>query len=396
METLAHFWPWLFLLLPVAYLFGWLKGRRNNRTDYDDPSKNLSSDYFKGLNYLLSDQQDRALPVFLQLVQVENNTIDTHLAIATIYRRRGDYDKAIEIHQNLIAKPSLSAKYRSKALLELGRDYLSAGLFDRAEGLFNDVIKNGFYDQEANEFKLTIYQQEKDWSEAINVAKTLIQNGDNDIKPLLAQFYCELSDQVFQKGNIKQAGVYVKEALSYNSSCIRALICRVQYAVSLKKYKDAIKVIKQIQQIDSDYFPAILPHCVTSYRKLGKVAELVDYLRFVEKQNINLSMMDTISTLLSEIQDDDTAQSYLQEKLSQSPNITGLASFTVLMNKQANYSCDNYYQEIQKVILSMKPKSDQYHCSKCGYTSGKLNWQCPSCHVWGETKPVIGNINAES
>lgn len=396
METLAYYWPWLFLLLPVAYLFGWLKGRRNNRTDYDDPSKSLSSDYFKGLNYLLSDQQDRALPVFLQLVQVENDTIDTHLAIATIYRRRGDYDKAIEIHQNLIAKPSLSAKYRSKALLELGRDYLSAGLFDRAEGLFNDVIKNGFYDQEANEFKLTIYQQEKDWSEAINVAKTLIQNGDNDIKPLLAQFYCELSDQVFQKGNIKQAGVYVKEALSYNSNCIRALICRVQYAVSLKKYKDAIKVIKQIQQIDSDYFPAILPHCVTSYRKLGKVSELVDYLRFVEKQNINLSMMDTISSLLSEIQDDDTAQSYLQEKLSQSPNITGLASFAVLMNKQANYSCDNYYQEIQKVILSMKPKSDQYHCRKCGYTSGKLNWQCPSCHVWGETKPVIGNINAES
>jgi lipopolysaccharide assembly protein B len=394
METLAYYWPWLFLLLPVAYLFGWLKGRRHSVSVNQDSSETLSSEYFKGLNYLLSDQQDRALPVFLQLVQVDNDTIDTHLAIATIYRRRGDYEKAIKIHQNLIAKPSLSAKYRSKALLELGRDYLTAGLFDRAEGLFDDVIKNGFYEHEAHEFKLTIYQREKAWLEAVKVAKTLIQNGDNSIRGLIAQFYCELSEKAFLKGNIKQAGAYVKDALAYDSSCIRALICRVQYAVNLKKYKEAIKLIKQIQQTDSDYFPAILPYCITSYRELGKIKDLIGYLRFVEKQNINLTMMDTISGLLSEIKDDDAAQSYLQEQLSLAPNITGLASFAMLMNKKANYSCDDYYQEIQKVIISMKPKSDQYHCNKCGYTSGKLNWQCPSCHVWGETKPVIGNINA--
>ena len=395
METLAQYWPWLFLLLPVAYLFGWLKGRGHHNSSYQDPSQTLSSDYFKGLNYLLSDQQDRALPVFLQLVQVDNDTIETHLAIATIYRRRGDYDKAIEIHQNLIAKPSLSAKYRSKALLELGRDYLTAGLFDRAEGLFDDVIKNGFYDQEAYEFKLTIYQQEKDWLEAVNVAKTLIHNGDSSITGLISLFYCELSEQSFLKGNIKQAEQYIKDALAYDSDCIRALICRARYAVSLKKYKEAIKVIKQIQQIDSDYFPAVLSECVTSYRELGKVKDLTDYLRYVEKQNVNLTMMDTISSLLSEIKDDEAAQSYLQEQLSLAPNITGLASFAMLMNKKANYSCDEYYQEIQKVILKMIPKSDQFQCNKCGYTSGKLNWQCPSCHEWGETKPLIGCINAE-
>ncbi len=396
METIVNYWPWLFLLLPVAYLFGWLKGRSHTSSENRDSSHTLSSDYFKGLNYLLSDQQDRALPVFLQLVQVDNETIDTHLAIATIYRRRGNYDKAIEIHQNLIAKPSLSAKYRSKALLELGRDYLTAGLFDRAEGLFNDVIKNGFYDQEARQFKLTIYQQEKEWSEAIDVAKILIQNGDSSLKTLIAQFYCELSEQFFQKGNLKQAELSVKDALAYDSNCIRALISRVRNAISLKRYKEAIRYIKQIQQTDSDYFPAILPYCIKSYRELGKLNELIEYLRVVEKQNINLNMMDAIADLLSEIKDDEAAQNYLQEQLSLAPNINGLASFAMLINKQSNSSCNSHFQEIQKVIESMKNKSDQYQCNKCGYTSGKLNWQCPSCHVWGETKPVIGNINAQS
>ena len=394
METLAHYWPWLFLLLPVVYLFGWLKGRKYSYSKKQDSSQVLSTDYFKGLNYLLSDQQDRALPVFLRLVQVDNETIDTHLAIATIYRRRGNYDKAIEIHQNLIAKPSLSARFRSKALLELGRDYLTAGLFDRAEGLFNDVIKNGYYSQDAYQFKLTIYQQEKDWDEAIKVAKTLIQQGDNSLRVLIAQFYCELSEQFFLKGNIKQSEKAVKDALAYDANCIRALIARVRNLIQLKKYKEAIKYIKQIQITDSDYFPAILSYCVESYRELGKLNDLIDYLRLVENKNKNLSLMDVIADLLSEFKDDATAQHYLQQQLSLAPSINGLASFIMLMNKRGKYSDNAHFKEIQKVIESMTQKNDQYQCNKCGYTSGILNWQCPSCHVWGETKPVIGNLNA--
>lgn len=394
METIVQYWPWLFLLLPVVYLFGWLKGRSHSTDKERDSSHTLSSDYFKGLNYLLSDQQDRALPVFLKLVQIDNETIDTHLALATIYRRSGNYDKAIEIHQNLIAKPSLSPKYRSKALLELGRDYLTAGLFDRAEGLFNDVIKSGFYDKDARQYKLTIFQQEKEWLEAISEAKTLIQQGDSSLKPLIAQFYCELSKQFFLKGNLKQAELAVKNALAYNSDCIRALIARIRNAVSSKKYKDAVKYIKQIQQTDSDYFLSVLSYCVESYRELGKVDELIDYLRSVEKQNVNLSLMEVIASLMTENQSDEAAQNYLQQQLSIAPSMNGLASFINLMNKQGNYTCNTHFQEIQKVIESMKKKQDQYHCNKCGYTSGTLNWQCPSCHVWGEIKPVIGNINA--
>ena len=212
---------------------------------------------------------------------------------------------------------------------------------------------------------------------------------------LIAQFYCELSEQFIIKGNIKQAETAVRDALAYDPKCIRAMIIRVRNAIGSKKYKDAIKTIKLIQQTDSDYFHAVLSYCVESYKELGKINDLIEYLRFVEKQNINLSLMEVIADLLSEIKDDDSAQNYLQEQLSLAPSINGLASFISLMNRQGNYTCNAHFQEIQKVIERMKQKSDQYLCNKCGYTSGKLNWQCPSCHTWGEIKPLIGNINAQ-
>ncbi|MDH5393181.1 MAG: lipopolysaccharide assembly protein LapB [Gammaproteobacteria bacterium] len=396
MEDIFSYWPWLLLLLPVAYLLGWLKGISFKKAESSNSSNSLSSDYFKGLNYLLSDQQERALPVFLHLVQVDNETIDTHLALATIYRRSGNYDKAIEVHQNLIAKPSLSAKYRSKALLELGRDYLAAGLFDRAEGLFNDVIKNGFYEQQARQYMLDIYQQEKEWSEAVKVTRSLIQNGDSTLRSLIAQFYCEISDQYFKKGNIKQAEVAAKDALSYDSDCIRAIIVRVQNAVALRKFKDAIKFIKRIEQTDSRYFPVILPYCIESYRELGKLNELIDYLKSVESHHANLSLMQGIVNLLVEVKGEEAALIYIQKQLVLRPNINGLASFIELMNKQDNFAENSHFQKLQKAVEHIRQKNDLYQCNKCGYTSGTLNWQCPSCLVWGEIKPLIGDMNAKN
>jgi len=396
MDNIITYWPWLFLLLPVAYLFGWIKGRRYDQLDDENCSNSLSSDYFRGLNYLLSDQQDKALPVFLRLVQVDNETIDTHLALATIYRRSGNLDKAIEVHQNLIARPTLSPHYRSKALLELGRDYLAAGLFDRAEGLFNDVIKSGYNQEEARQFMLTIFQQEKEWADAIETAKALIQHGDDSLRPLLAQFYCEVSDQCFINGDIRHAESSAKEALTYYPDCIRALIIRIRNAISQRKYKDAIKHIKQVEQTDTEYFPAILSECLDCYRELGKQEELVRYLKYVESRRPDLNLMDTIVSVIDEVEGDEAAFKYLQEQLTKTPNINGLSAYMGLLNKQTDHSNANNLHNIRNILDKMKQNLSQYQCRKCGYTSGTLNWQCPSCHSWGEIKPVVGNINAKN
>lgn len=396
MDDFITYWPWLFLLLPVAYLFGWLKGRRSRNADNNMSDGTLSSDYFKGLNYLLADQQDKALPVFLQLVKVDNETIDTHLALATIFRRSGKLDQAIEVHQNLIARPSLSANYRSKSLLELGRDYLAAGLFDRAEGLFNDVIKSGFYAEEARRYMLTIYQQEKEWDEAIKVAKALIQQGDSTLRPLIAQFYCELSEFYIDKGNKRLAEEAVRDALAYYPACIRALIIKARIALAAKKYKEVIKLVKQVEQTDADYFPSVLPYCVESYRELSRIGDLILYLKTVDSRQPDLNLMEIIVSLLNESGLEEDAFEYLQQQLNKSPNVNALSAYLELLNKQKSLDGNNCLQAMKPILEKMKNSISQYQCRKCGYTSGTLNWQCPSCHSWGEIKPVTSIINAKN
>jgi len=394
MDEFITYWPWLFLLLPVAYLFGWLKGRRGTKTDCADQAASLSSDYFKGLNYLLADQQDKALPVFLQLVQVDNETIDTHLALATIFRRSGKLDQAIEVHQNLIARPSLSPEYRSKSLLELGRDYLAAGLFDRAEGLFNDVIKSGYYAQEARQYMLTIYQQEKEWHEAIIVAKALIQQGDSTLRPLIAQFYCELSESYLENGNIKQALTACKDALAYYPKCIRAVILKAKIAYASKQYKDVIKYVKQLEQIDADYLPTVLDLCISSFRELSKIPELINYLQSVEQHHPELNLTDIVVGLINENNDDDSAFEYIQQQIKQAPDINALSTYVNMLSNKTEPSSG--LGNVKQLLEKMRVNTDQYQCRKCGYTSGTMNWHCPSCHSWGEIKPITGNINAKN
>jgi len=138
----------LFFLLPIAFLSGWWIGRRNRRQP-EKHSEAFSSGYFKGLNYLLNEQQDKAIDVFVQMLEVDSETVETHLALGNLFRRRGEGDRAIRIHQNLIARPTLSKDQRARALLELGQDYLRAGMLGRAEALFLELIEQGLYQQEA-------------------------------------------------------------------------------------------------------------------------------------------------------------------------------------------------------------------------------------------------------
>lgn len=394
MDELLSYWPWLFLLLPVVYFLGWLNGKKQNQSYAEDTSATLSSDYFKGLNYLLADQQDKALPVFLRLTQVDNETVETHLALATIYRRSGNIEKAIELHQNLIARPSLSPNYRSKSLLELGRDYLAAGLFDRAERLFKDVIKSGFYSRQARQYMLTIFQQEKEWNEAIDIANSLIQEGDNSLRPTIAQFFCELSDNYSQHGNNRQAEKAAQKAIHFHEACIRAYIILAKLAKQERNYKNAIKYIKQIEKYDREFFPAIINECIDCYRDAGRTEELIDYLKTIEKNYPELTFMDTTVKLIAEVQGDLAAINYLKQQLEQSPNINGLAVYFDLITKQGS-DTSRLMQDAIHILEKMKHSDTQYQCRQCGYVSGTLYWQCPSCHSWGNNKPVTGELNAK-
>jgi tetratricopeptide (TPR) repeat protein len=161
----------LAMLLPVAALSGWIIGRRNSERSRRAGVSELSSSYFRGLNYLLNEQPDKAIEVFLKLAEFNRDTVETHLALGNLFRRRGEVDRAIRVHQHLIARPNLSDQEKTIALLELGEDYMRAGLLDRAETLFTDLIAMDAQVPSALKHLISIYQHEKDWNKAIDHAR---------------------------------------------------------------------------------------------------------------------------------------------------------------------------------------------------------------------------------
>src|SRR6187455_821489 len=164
---------WLFLLLPVAAASGWLAGRLGGERKGGARVSRLSNTYFRGLNYLLNEQQDKAIEVFLKLAEINRDTVETHLALGNLFRRRGEVDRAIRVHQHLIARPNLSQEEKTVALLELGEDYMRAGLLDRAETLFTDLVAMDAQVPSALRHLIGIYQHEKDWGKAIDHARRL-------------------------------------------------------------------------------------------------------------------------------------------------------------------------------------------------------------------------------
>lgn len=197
--------PFLFLLLPLAAFSGWYIARRGSERSSGARVSELSTNYFRGLNYLLNEQQDKAIEVFLKLADINSNTVETHLALGNLFRRRGEVDRAIRVHQNLIARPNLEDSEKTVALLELGEDYMRAGLLDRAEILFTDLVAMNALAPPALKHLISIYQHERDWRKAIEQACRLEEVSGESQGTIIAQFYCELAEQAFAQGDTDAA-----------------------------------------------------------------------------------------------------------------------------------------------------------------------------------------------
>ncbi|MBV8803080.1 MAG: lipopolysaccharide assembly protein LapB, partial [Gammaproteobacteria bacterium] len=212
---------WLLLVL-AGLSCAWYLGYHTRLKRFAAEKLNLPRDYLVGLNYLLNEEPDKAVDVFIKMLEVDSNTVETHLAVGKLFRRRGEVDRAIRIHQNLIARPQLDKAYREQSLFELGQDYLSAGFLDRAERIFLEILNIKEYSVPALRALLDIYQQEKDWENAIQIAKKLAVATKKPTKHMIAHYYCELADNAFHKNQNEQATDYLQQALDSDENCVRA------------------------------------------------------------------------------------------------------------------------------------------------------------------------------
>jgi len=376
---------WSLAIIPVAIILLWLLFRA--KQSHKHQQSTLSSEYFKGLNYLLNDEQGKALDIFVKLVESNWETIDTHFTLGKIYRKNGEMDKAIKIHQGLIARPTLPERYRSKILLELGYDYLGAGWFDRAEGLFKEVLLQDEESKEARHNLILIYQQEKDWSKAIDIAGDLYSDAPEDIGPMVAQYYCELADISKIKGDVKQLEIYADKALAYDSACVRASILLADQAMSAGQDKQAIQLYEGLEKQDAESMILVMGSLIKCHEDLATQDKLYEYLLGLQKRHPQLFLQNYIATVLERLQGKQAAIDYLSDKVKHQPSLIGMQRLVAY--KESEINADDVFSNLSSAMTLMHKDSLEYRCQKCGFSTNTHYWLCPSCNHWGKVKPNV-------
>lgn len=376
---------WSLALTPVVIAFLWLLFRTKQKNH--NQQSTLSSEYFKGLNYLLNDEQGKALEIFVKLVESNWDTIDMHFTLGKIYRKNGEMDKAIKIHQGLIARPSLPEHYRSTILLELGYDYLGAGWFDRAEGLFKEVLIQDKNSREARHNLILIYQQEKDWFKAIDIAVDMFAEIPEVVGPMIAHYYCELAELSKAKGDVSQLEIYAKKALGYDAACVRASILLAEQAKAAGRYNEAIKLFESIEKQDADSMLLVIDSMIECHERLATQDKLYAYLLALQERNKSLFLQNVIANVIEKIEGKQKAIEYLADKIKVQPSLIGLQSLMTYKQKEAD--ADEIFTNLAAAITIMKKDSAEYRCQKCGFSTNTHYWLCPSCNKWGRVKPSV-------
>ena len=381
----------LFLLLPVAALSGWFVGRKRTRSkDGADDCPPLSHDLFKGLNFLLNEQQDEALEVFIKMSELDNETVDIQFALASLFLRRGEVDRAIRIHQNLIARPVLPRTQRNQALYELGLDYMRAGLLDRAESLFQELVNDSRYGSRCRQQLLEIFQQEKEWLKAIDVARKLSAENGNRFAPLIAHYYCELAEAALRQGDSGEAHKLIKRAFTEDRNCVRASILEADIARRHGQLKSANRAYKRVEQQDADYLSLVIDPLRKNYEQLGQMGEFTQYLRELLGKQESISLMLTLAQQLCSRGDENEAASLLKDYLQRRPSLRALKYLLELRCSNSEPGQNGDMTIIKDIVDKLLAEKPVYQCNQCGFSSRSMHWQCPGCKKWNTVKPIHG------
>lgn len=381
---------WLaILLLPLAALSGWLMASRYHRHGERKQHSSISSNYFRGLNYLLNEQPDKAIEVFLRLAEINQETVETHLALGNLFRRRGEVDKAIRFHRHIMTRPNLSDQHRTQALLELGEDYMRAGLLDRAEKLFSELGDEGRCSETAARSLLSIYQQEKDWGRAIVQARALQRASGEPTSGLVAMFHCELAEEALQRGDSAGVSSQLESARSYQKDCTRASLIEGELAFSQERWEAASTAYRRACDQDPDLITLVLESLLECHARQGGHDSLSDWLTSLAPRASTAAPILAIARLQVE-RDPAGAIRFLLDHLQERPSVRGLHYLLDLMHKY-DHDLDEIdpglLRQLMRNLLKGQPR---FRCQQCGFSGQTWHWQCPSCRQWDTTRPVSG------
>lgn len=375
---------WWLLAFPLFFVLGWVAARIDIRHLVKE-SSSLPRSYFKGLNFLLNEQPDKAIDAFLEAVKVDPETIELHFALGNLFRRRGETDRAIRMHQNLVERDGLTEEQRLNALVELGHDYLKAGLLDRAEEVFLR-LKETAVSESALVFLLEIYQQEKEWRKAIDIAQQLPRHSGHLYQKEIANFYCELALIEMANSRPDAARHLLEQALSVNRRCLRATILLGDLAASAGDYETAIETWKRVEQQNPIYVALVAQRLYDGYKKLGRSEQGLQLLRSYLSQHPSLDLIDSVSQWELEETGAEAAYTLVREEMRRNPTLIGLDKLLQAQMLIAPVERRGDLEMMKNLIHSHTRKVARFRCEECGFKARQFYWRCPACGGW-ETYP---------
>jgi lipopolysaccharide assembly protein B len=375
---------WWLLSWPLFFGLGWLAARIDIKHVVKE-SRRLPRSYLSGLNFLLNEQPDKAIDSFLEAVRIDPQTVELHFALGSLFRRRGEVDRAIRIHQSLVDREDLNAEQRLQALDELGNDFLKAGLLDRAETVYlglQDTDKR----EAANAALLEIYQQEKNWQRAIEVAKEMPQKDTLVWAKNIANFHCEIATTALAQSDFDCALDHITRALDSNRKCVRANILLGDVYVAQKRDQEAVDAWQQIGFQDPSYLALVAERLMGAYRRLGAEQKGMQLLRTYLDQYPSLDLMESVFQWEIEREGPDAAYSLVREQLKRNPTLLGLEKLLEAASRTASVEHKNDVEMVKGLIHGHTRRVARYRCNDCGFKARQFYWRCPACGGW-ETYP---------
>ena len=383
------------LLLTAAVAAGWAVGRYGNRSGRASRAIMDEDSVRDRLQFLFTNYSDQAVDNFVQSLAVNKDTVSLHLSIGSHFRNKGETDRAILIHQNLLARPELPARYSPQVTQELAMDYLNAGLLDRAEALFHQLMGDREYGRRSAIALIELYQQEKEWEKAAQVAKTLTR-GDADPATFKALAYitCELSDGALSRNDDRwTAQKLAKEALDYDRSCVRATLLLMKLQIRQGNFREAANQSLKIFDQNPEFGPEAIDRLMKLEREHGDVSRLYKKLRKLYEQYPSTSLLLALVESVERSSGRPAAIDLLRMELETRPSVRGLLRLVEMAGYEKGMTTDEgrLVSRIGHLILANRPV---YRCVSCGFSGQQLHWLCPSCKQWETVRPIQG-VEAE-
>ena len=376
---------WWLLALPLFFGLGWFAARVDIRQLLRE-SRALPLSYFKGLNFLLNEQPDKAIEAFIEVVKVDPQTIELHFALGGLFRRRGEVERAIRMHQNLVERPDLAADQKLAALYELAQDYFKAGLLDRAEEFFLK-LEGTSHTEQALRFLLEIYEQEKDWHKATGIAGKLETVTGRSHQKEIANFCCELALNELMHSRTEAARPYLAQALAHHRLCVRANLLLGDLELAAKRPDAAINAWKRIESQNPQYLALVAERIFNAYRQQGRLEEGVNLLRGYLAKYPSLDLLNVVFQGMLESQGTEPAYRLARDELRRMPTLLGLDKLLEAQMMEAPPDRRRDLELVKELVNQHTRSLAMYKCDSCGFRARQYYWHCPGCAEWETYSP---------